>query len=455
MKLVKMSVAAAMLLGTGAFALENVKTDTSVSVYYGTDNSDYVKDALVGDMGHSMFDQANSYGDAIIKVGVTGDITSNLKFGATAYGVTSLNLEQEVVSNTFTGAHGASVTFDALGQASVAVEDASWLGELYVAGTLGKTTAKVGRMELDTPLAFSEKWSGVANTFEAVVLINQDVPDTTLVGAWVAKGNGVNTLGANGNLLNVTNNTNGVGLGLDGVALDGKFSRFAYNGAYAVGAVNNSFKPLTAQAWYYTLDEVANAYWLQGDIDCSLVKGLKIGAQYALIDQEGMLSDLLTVADPSGVAGDDTKGYALKVGYEGEGFKVSAAYSDVDGDGTLKLANVGTNNLGLAQSKLYTEAWWNYGYVGAPGAVSYNVTAEYNPGFAAFGAYYTDVTIDATNQFVATDMTEVTLTASKSFGNLSTTVAYIYTDADDQNREDGTGNGRAYDAVQLYLTYAF
>jgi hypothetical protein len=30
----------------------------------------------------------------------------------------------------------------------------------------------------------------VPNTFDAAVLINQDIPDTTLVGAWVGKSNG-------------------------------------------------------------------------------------------------------------------------------------------------------------------------------------------------------------------------------------------------------------------------
>ena len=115
---------------------------------------------------------------------------------------------------------------------------------------------------------------------------------------------------------------------------------------------------MTAQAWYYNVSNVADAYWLQADIDCSLVKGLKIGAQYADMDTKGLLA-----------GADDSSAYAFKLGYDAiENLKVSAAYSDVDKDGLLKIANTATNNLGGAQSKLYTEAWWNYGYVGAPGA---------------------------------------------------------------------------------------
>ncbi len=107
---------------------------------------------------------------------------------------------------------------------------------------------------------------------------------------------------------------------------------------------------------------------------------------------------------------------------------------------------------------MYTEAWWNYGYVGVAGAESYNVTAEYDAGFAKFGAYYTNVEID--NNINATsaalndiaggdDMKEVTLTASKSFGPLDASLAYISTDADDQN------NGKEYSTVQAYLTLNF
>ncbi|MDP1784489.1 MAG: hypothetical protein Q8K81_03570, partial [Sulfuricurvum sp.] len=222
------------------------------------------------------------------------------------------------------------------------------------------------------------------------------------------------------------------------------FVTFANGGAYAVAAVNNTFKPLTAQAWYYNVSNIADAYWLQADWECQLVKDLKVGAQYANMDPKGALAAIK-----------DSSAYAFKLGYEGiQNLKISAAYSKVDEDGTLKIANVATKNLGGAQSKLYTEAWMNYGYVGAPDAESVNVTAEYNAGFAKLGAYYTDVSIDNTNAQVVTkadgtDMTEMTLTATKSFGPLDATLAYFSTDADDQN------NGSQYNTIEAYLTLNF
>jgi hypothetical protein len=390
MKLVKMSLAAAVLLGASAFAIDNVKVSGDAKLFYNTNDTGTL----------SLFDKDNSYADTALRLGVTGDLLKGVSFGVTGYAISTLGLENNLVSHVWEGT-GA---------------DQSVIGEAWLAGTMGKTTVKVGRMELDTPLAFSEKWSIIPNTFDAAVLINQDLPDTTLVGAWVGKSNGSATTG----------NEYAV------MAPSLAFSSF-YQGAYAAAVVNNSFKPATVQAWYYDVQHVANAYWLQADINCQLVKGLTIGAQYADIDLKNSSAD--------------SSAYALKAGYEGiQNLKVSAAYSDADKDGALNVANIATKNT-TSQSKLYTEAWWNYGYVGAAGAEAFNVTAEYNAGFAKVGAYYTDVSNEIATS--THEMTELTVTASKSFGPLDTTLAYVSTDADDQN------GGSQFNSVQAYLTLNF
>lgn len=438
MKLVKMSLAAAVLLGASAFAIDNIKVSGDAKLYYNTN-----------DMGDAdLFDKSSSAADTALRLSVTGDLTKGVSFGVTGYAVSTLGLENNLVSQTWTGAHDMTANGSSIG---VQADDQAWIGEMWVAATLGKTTAKLGRMELDTPLAFSEKWSIVPNTFDAAVLINQDIPDTTVVGAWVGKANGVNALGDNG-LNGVTSNT--PDLGLDGIVGAGaNFGTFASDGAYAAAIVNNSFKPLTAQAWYYNVVDVADAYWLQADLNCQLVKGLTVGAQYANISPKGAIESFL---DGVG-SNDDSSAYAFKLGYNGvQNLKVSAAYSKADADGVLKIANVATNNLVAAQSKLYTEAFWNYGYVGAPDAKSWNITAEYDAGLAKLGTYYTDVSIGDTNAVNLAvggkdnvDMKEFAVTATKSFGPLDATLAYISTDADDQNAGD------RYNTVQAYLTLNF
>jgi len=361
-------------------------------------------------------------------LGVTGDLMKNVSFGVTGYAVSTLGLENNLVSNTWAGSRNG-------------VEDNAWLGELWIAATAGNTTGKVGRMELDTPLVFSEKWSTVPNTFNAVVLMNTDLPDTTLVGAWVGQGNGLNTGG--------TANDNPEGW--DYMGKD--FGTFANSGAYAAGVVNNSFKPLTAQAWYYNVSDIADAYWLQADWDCQLIEGVKVGVQFAEMDPKDSFAAVETK---------DSSAYAVKLAYEGiKDLTLAAAYSSADKDnGALSIANVATDNNGYylpagkfsAQSKLYTEAWWNFGYVGTAGTDALMLSAAYDAGFAQLFAQLTDINKETTVTG-KTNVTEVTLTATKSFGPSDATLAYISTDADDQNQE--SGSAKRYDTVQAYLTLNF
>ncbi len=403
-KTVIISLAAAVLLGGSAFAVDNVKVSGDAKFYYYTD------DKTPG----NLFSKTSSAADTALRLGVTGDLAKHVSFGVTGYALSTLGLENNLVSNTWSSAHTTS---------NQSVNDAAWLGELWIAANYGNTTLKAGRMLLDSPLSFSETWSITPNSYEAVVLLNQDIPDTTLVAVYAGHSNEVD-----GNISSVA--------GIDKiVAPSGTFGTHGVSGANVFGIINNSYKPLTAQAWYYDVVSLADAFWLQGDVNCELVKGLKFGAQYAEISPKAGYSSY-----------HDSKGYAFKVGYEGiENLKVSTAYSAVDKDSVFKVANLATNNT-VSQSKLYTEAFWNYGYVGAPDAKSWNLTAEYNvQDIAKFGAYYTNVSIDKTN----IDIQEIALSATKSFGALDTTLAYVSTDANNQN------NGSQSNSILGRLTLNF
>ncbi|MCK9371738.1 MAG: OprD family outer membrane porin [Sulfuricurvum sp.] len=443
MKLVKMSLAAAVLLGASAFALDNVKVDGDAKVYYFTKNAD-TTNAVTGAKSNSLFSKGTSAADAALRIGVTGNLMKNVSFGATGYAISTLGLENNLVDATWTGAHTVR---PGTGAGYPEVDDKAWMGEMWVAATLSQTTLKLGRMELDTPLAFSEKWSVVPNTFDAIVAVSQEIADTTIVAGWVGKGNGTNAAGMAG--LGGKNQSvlDSVGLALDAgvVGADASFTTFAKNGAYTVGFLNNSFKPLTFQGWSYNVSNIASAYWLQGDVDCQLVKGLKLGAQYAAINTK------ITGTKDSGA-------YAARVAYEAiPKLKVGASYSKADTDGTLKVANVATNNLGTAQSKLYTEAYWNYGYVGAAGAESFAVAADYDAGVAQLFAQYTDINNKSATVLAGADhdVTELVLSASKSFGPLDATLAYISTDAKDQNVKVGNTTGSRYDSVLAMLKVNF
>jgi hypothetical protein len=101
--------------------------------------------------------------------------------------------------------------------------------------------------------------------------------------------------------------------------------------------------------------------------------------------------------------------------------------------------------------------WWNYGVVSAPGAESISLTAEAKAATVdfLFGYYNSKNDSDKNNELATT---EITLTASKSFGPLDTSLALISTDKSsdlkktEDNFEDENFNSTN---IQAFLTYNF
>ena len=436
-----MSLAAAVLVGASAFAIDNVKVSGDAKLYYHTTDNEYGVAGVKTD--GSLFDKKTSAGQAAVGLGASADLATGISAGAHMTALSTLGLEGQLVNNVWEGTNGVTDTY--------------WFDEAWIAGTAGKTTAKVGRMALDTPLVFTETWSIAKNTFEAAVVINQDLPDTTLVGAYVGGSNAysaVNTAyNGHGNPAPAVGIANRIQTSADGAGSSdaSNFSQF-YNGAFAVGVVNNSVKPLTLQAWYYDAPQAVKAYWLQADLN---MEGVLAGAQYSGIDYTKNAQ--LPIAKD---ASNDV--YALMLGYEmKDTFTAKVAYSQTgtEKDSTLGLgagANLAT--LGnAAQSKLYTEAWWNYAYVTRADTSAINVTVEVPvKDVADFGVYYTSSSTDNNGGTQSkVDMNELTLTVGKSFGPLDATLAYIYTKADDLNQKSLANKGDAFNTIQAYLTLNF
>jgi len=418
MKFTKISLIAAMLIGSSAFAIDNVKVSGDANLYYQSENTD----------SNKIFNKDSSSTDTSLNLNVTADLIKNDSVtvsGGAGYSVLStLGLENNLVSKVWGGSHTATI-----GNGSTygnKVETANWVNEAWIAATSGKTTAKIGRMELDTPLAFTEKWTIERNTFEAAMVVNQDIPNTTLVGGYIGNGNGTETNGQN-----LNSNVSNAGLATAAVVnANGDFATYGTDGAYVAGIVNNSYKPLTAQAWYYDITKVATAYWLQADLKMS---GVSLGAQYSSTTKEGTNVN-------------DDNVWAALLGYEMANTSIALSYSSVNDNGSLGYAGANTATAtGTAQTKLYTEAWWNYGQVTQTSTNSMHLTVESSvKDVADFGLYVTS--IDHTSNNTNPDLTELTLTASKSLGNLDATLAYIHTNMK---------NNPVVNNVQAYLTYSF
>jgi len=367
MKLGKLSLVAVMALGTSAFAIDNVKVNGEAKFIYQTTDVELtsaeknagVKTGLFekGDLGTLTSLTGAPYGGAAagggsLVLGVTADLLKGVSAGAEIQAFTTLGLENNLVNDTMApdGANRA--------------DDSSTMSQAWLAGTFGKTTVKVGRMELDTPLAFTEKWNIVKNTFEGAVALNNDIPDTTLIGAWVGKHNGFNDaiaplgvnllMGSTGRTVNMED-----------------FNTFGDSGAYAFAAINKSVPNTTLQAWYYNVSNIADAIWLQGD---TKVAGMvTLGAQYATMDPKGAVD---TKTAPS--KADDSEIFALKASIDvpvsTSNVNLYVAYSQADEDGLLGFANVSTGD----KTKIYTgdDSIYMDGIVTAPGTEAYKIGAS-------------------------------------------------------------------------------
>lgn len=406
MKLGKLSLVAVMALGTSAFAIDNVKVSGDIKVIYQTSDVEITpaEDATVNT---GMFDNGNggvlgvspyngaSAGGISGRIGVTADLLKSVSAGAEMQMYTTLGLDQNIFNDSMINAPYGQTGFtdgSVAGQSSFddRTSDASNISQLWLATTLGKTTLKAGRMELDTPLLFTEKWNIAYNTFESAVAINTDLPDTTLVGAWVGKHNGHGSAaGEGGDLL----------AGSPGrtVNMD-EFRTLFSSGAYAAGAVNKSIPSTTLQAWYYDIVSVADAYWLQADT--KIVNMVSLGAQYANVD-------------PSGA--NDSTIWSLKAGVDVVGVNLYAAYSSADNDGVLGFANVSTAD----KTKIYTGDGSIYfdGVVTAPGVDTYKIGASGSVAGVKLAAAYVNCedkfskTIDGFNVTAGTSVGPVGLMA--------------------------------------------
>jgi hypothetical protein len=128
--------------------------------------------------------------------------------------------------------------------------DGGWISEAYLTYGTGNTSIKAGRQTLPqalSPFAYSENWNVFANTFDSVLVVNTDISNTTLVGAWVAGGN-VNSFGMTN--LSDFNSLNGD------------------DGVYMITAQNKSIADLTLTgSYYYAKDFGARNMLGTGDLD--------------------------------------------------------------------------------------------------------------------------------------------------------------------------------------------
>lgn len=274
--------------------------------YYQTDNS----------LENDFFSQERSRASVGLQLELKFDLGHDFNLGYQETFLGTLGLEKNLISS----ARQYAKANDLNGRA---------MTKLYVSKQQNNTLLKLGRQALSmtvSPLAFSENWNVFENTFDAAVLVNKDIIDTTIVAAYIANANNHNDLSAFKNL------------SADAEVLNA--------GMLMLTVQNKSLENLLITATYYRLNELAgaksgSALWL--DIK-SKHTPVKMGFQAGQIDPSNRL--------------DKTTAFGAKASGKYENFGVSLAYSSVD-DGAVSLQNYGTRG----DVALYTQMVNNQDFI--------------------------------------------------------------------------------------------
>jgi len=245
---------------------------------------------------------------------------NGLSLGTAFYTSNGLFLKDKTTS---TGTDNPEVDPTLLGKSN---ESTTYLGEAYVQYKNGNTTFKGGRQKLDTPMAGSDDARMLPNLFEAYVLSNTDVKDTTLIAAHVTKfAQGSFGRVYNGGVLSVTS-------GYSLVDSKTHVGDFVDMGTYAIGentggvsvaaAIYSGVPGLKLQVWDYYAQDILNAVYAEANYGWSYASGVApyVAAQW--ISERDVGSN--SVATLNKVESDFV---AAKLGVKVANFDLSAAVS--------------------------------------------------------------------------------------------------------------------------------
>ena len=253
-------------------------------------------------------------------------------YGVYGFNIHSINLEDDVNNGYMT--YSPSLN----GRDG---ENYGFIGEAYLNYASGNTNIKIGRQKLNTPLAGADDARMLPNLFEAAVVSNTDIEDTTLIVGHVTK----MTMGTFSNIYD-----NGWALGIASgygagttLAQSGDFEDMGVvalgegydtDGVTVGGIIYKGIENLTFQAWDYYAHDILNALYLQADYgwNCSLNENVKMKASAQYINQTDVGDDL--AGDFAGVSGVDSNYWGVKLGASSGALSGYVAYSQTgDSDG--------------------------------------------------------------------------------------------------------------------------
>ena len=198
-----------------------------------------------------------------------------LSFGVAHYSSTRLG-------NTFSKEEGSGTSI--LGRSG---EDLAFLGEAYLQYDMKNTMFKVGRQQLSTPLMQNHDLRILPSVYEAAIVKNKDIPDTTIEVGFVDRYTGF-TSKENAFLDKKTGQDGLAYISLSNKSVDGLSLRAQYIDALTDEASRESYSYLDAK---YNIPAGKNSYIKAQfgqngykDADDSTLVGTKVGTTVGMFD---------------------------------------------------------------------------------------------------------------------------------------------------------------------------
>jgi hypothetical protein len=274
-----------------------------------------------------------------------------------------------------------------------------YLGEAYLNYKTGNTNFKIGRQKLNTPLIAADDARLLPNLFEAAVLSNTDIEDTTLILAHVTR----MATGDFGNVYSpgALSLQSGYGLGYE-IAGSGNFTDM---GTVALGAGTDTdgvtvaavtykgIDNLSLQAWNYYTHDILNAFYASADYGFSVSDSVKMKASAQWINQSDVGDSFAGKVDANYVAGKLTASVGALSGY----FAYSTTDADTDGNHGIitPWGGIPAYTQGMVTRHMFfndTDTWKVAGVYKMNELLGANVKAS---------AYYAEFDIGAENSYKA------------------------------------------------------
>mgnify|MGYP005854906717 CR=1 FL=1 len=228
-------------------------------------------------------------------------------------------------------------------------ENLTFIGEAYLNYNYGKTNFKGGRQTLETPMAGGDDARMIRNLFEAYMLTNKDIKDTTLTLGHITRF----SQGTFGRVYNA----NAGDLGNKLLSVTGGYSyhdslnqvgSFVNMGTYAVNEATNGvsvaainytgIKNLNLQLWDYYAYDLMNVVYAQADYswNCMFNENVKPYVAAQLIKENDVGKEFAGKVDSTY--------WATKLGAKVENFDAYIAYSQTGENSEAQKIAGGTEN---------------------------------------------------------------------------------------------------------------